>query len=127
VVASPLPEAMIDGLPRRKVGGQITSRAATLDDIQDGIQDAPPIRGRASAFGGFGQHGFEVGPLGVSETGVIFGVFHAPTEAALKMSRLKPSRMSTHPSIIRSLTPDQTRRPKTNPKPIIKTATRGKW
>src|ERR1017187_3062626 len=68
VVMSPLPEAMIDGLPRRKVGGQITPRAATLDDIQDGIQDAPPIRGWASAFGGFGQHGFEVSPLGVRET-----------------------------------------------------------
>jgi hypothetical protein len=36
--------------------------------------------------------------LGVRETGVIDGVFHAPTEAALKMSRRNPSRMSTYSS-----------------------------
>jgi hypothetical protein len=35
--------------------------------------------------------------LGIGKPGVIDGVFHAPTEAALKMSRLNPRRMSTHP------------------------------
>src|ERR1035437_283252 len=88
---------MIDRLPGGKVGG-LTPRKATLDDVKDGIQDAPTIRGRAAALGGFGQHGFEVSPLGICKTGVIYGVFHALTEAALKIGRLSPSRMSTHPS-----------------------------
>lgn len=35
VIADPLPKDMIDGLPRRKVGGQITPRATTLDDMQE--------------------------------------------------------------------------------------------
>ena len=99
VVEGPLPENMIDRLPRGKVGGQITPRAATLDDIENGIEDAPTVSRRASAFGGFGEHGFEVSPLGIRETGLIYGVFHAPTEAALKMSRPSPSRMSTHPAL----------------------------
>ena len=43
-------------------------------------------RGHA-ADGRLGQHGFEVSILGIGKTGVIYGVFHAPTEAALKMSR----------------------------------------
>jgi hypothetical protein len=41
---------MIDGLTRRKVGRQITPRAATLDDIQDGIMNA-------AAFGFRQWHG----------------------------------------------------------------------
>ena len=125
VVERPLPEAMIDGLPRRKVGRQITPRTATFDDIQDGIEDAPPIRGWASALGGFGQHRFEVSPLGVREAAVIYGVFHALTEAALKMNRLNPRPMSTHHCIIlpltsKPITPTSTRNPNFL---IIQTAT----
>jgi len=103
VVANPLPEDMLNRLPSGKVGRQITPRAATLDDIQDGIQDASPINRWATALGRFGEHRFEVSPLGIRETCLIYGVFHAPTEAALKMSRQTPSRMSTHPSTIYSL------------------------
>jgi hypothetical protein len=36
--------------------------------------------------------------LGIGKTGVIYGVFHAPTEAALKIGRLNPKWMSTHPA-----------------------------
>ena len=104
----PLTEDMADRLPGWKVGGQIPSRKATLDDVKDRIQDAPPIRERASALGGFGQHGFEASPLGIRETGVGYGVFYARTEATLKMSHRNPSRMSTHPSIILSFGTKQT-------------------
>jgi hypothetical protein len=90
VVARPLPEDMIDDLPRTKVGGQITPLAATLDDIQDSIHDAPPIGGWAAAFSWFGPHGFEVSPLGLRETGVIYGVFTPQRGAALKIGRQKP-------------------------------------
>jgi hypothetical protein len=38
----------------------------------------------------------EISPLGIRETGIIYGVFHAPTEAALKMNRLSPRPLSTH-------------------------------
>jgi hypothetical protein len=95
-----LPENMVNRLPRREVAGKITPWKAALDDIQDRIQDAAPVGGRAPAFGSFRRHRFEVSPLGVRETGLIYGVFHAPTAAALKMSRRNPSRMSTHPSTI---------------------------
>ena len=98
MVVHPLPEDMIHGFPMGKVDGQITPRATTLDQIEDGINDAPPIHRRAAAFGRFGQHRFEISPLGIRETGVIYGVFHAPTEAALKIGRRIPSRMSTHPA-----------------------------
>ena len=97
MVGDPLPEDMIDRFPMGKVGRQITPRTATLDQIQDGIDDPPPIHRWATAFGRLGQHGFEVSPLGIGKTGVIDGVFHASTEAALKMSRLNPRWMSTHP------------------------------
>jgi hypothetical protein len=40
--------------------------------------------------------------LGIRETGVIDGVFHALTEAALKMSRQNPSLLSTYPFTILS-------------------------
>ena len=119
MVADPLSEDMINRFPSRKVDGQITPRAATLDDIQDGIQDAPPINGWASAFGGFGEHWFEVSPLGIRETSFIYGVFHAPMEAALKIGRQTPNRMSTHPSIIRSLAIKQPSEPQHQSQKLI--------
>ena len=82
----PLPEDMIDRLSRGKVGGQITPRKATLDDVKDGIQDAPPAGRRAAALGGFGQHGFEISPLGICKTGVIYGVFQAQLKRRLKLA-----------------------------------------
>src|SRR5271169_60988 len=102
---------MVNRFPSGKVDRQITPRAATLDDIQDGIQDAPPINGWASAFSRFGEHRFEVSPLGIGETGLIYGVFHAPTEAALKIGHQTAIRMSTHPSTIRSLVVKQPSEP----------------
>ena len=87
MVVNPLPEDMIHGFPIGEIGGQITPGAATLDQIQDGIHDAPPIFGRASAFGGLGQHRFEISPLGVGEVGVVGGDFHRPTGAAANESR----------------------------------------
>ena len=86
VVADPLSEDMVNGFPSGKVAGQITPRATTFDEIQDGIQDAPPINGWASAFGGFGEHGLEVSPLGVGEVGVVRSDFHRPTGAAANES-----------------------------------------
>jgi hypothetical protein len=119
MVGDPLPEDMINRFPMGKVGGQITPRATTLGQIQDGIDDPPPSHRRATAFGRLGQHGFEVSPLGIRKAGVIYGVFHAPTEAALKMSRLNPSRMSTHPSRNLSRTIQQSREPHANRKKWI--------
>ena len=97
-------------------------RAAALDDIQDSIQDAPPISGRASAFGGCREQRLEVSPLGIGEAGFVYGVFHALTEAALKMSRRNPSPMSTLSSLF--FHSSSSRPPKSqqlSPKPIIQT------
>ena len=60
MVAHPLPEDVIHGFPMGKVGGQIAPRATTLDQIEDGLNDAPPILGWASEFGRLGKHRFEV-------------------------------------------------------------------
>ena len=87
---------MVNRFPMGKFQGHVTPRAATLDDIQDGVQYLPPINRWPAAFGGFGEHRFKVGPLGVGETGLIDGVFHAPTEAPLKIGRPNQSRMSTN-------------------------------
>ena len=54
MIANPLPKNMEDGFAGRKIGRQVPPRAATLDDIQDGIEDAAAIGGRASAWGWFG-------------------------------------------------------------------------
>ena len=122
VVERPSPEDMINGFPRRKVGGQIAPRAATFDDIEDGIQDAPSVGGRASALGGFGKHRFEVSPLGVGEVGFVYGVFHAPTEAALKMSRRIRQRMSIYSSLFfHSSASRPPEAQQLSPKPIIQT------
>ena len=98
MIVDPLPEDMINCFPMREVGGQITPGATALDHVQDGIDDPPPSHRRTAAFGRLGQHGLEVSPLGIRKTRVIYDVFHAPTEAALKMSRLNPQWMSTHPA-----------------------------
>ena len=84
VVERPLPEDMTDGFQWGKVGGQITSGDAALDHLEDGLKEAPAGGGRASAFGWFGEHGFDEIPSGLRAAGVINGVFHALTEAALK-------------------------------------------
>lgn len=89
VVAYPLPEDMVNRFPSGKVPGQITPRTATLDEIQDGIEDAPSINGWTSAFGRFREHWFEVSPLGIRETGLVYGDFHAQRKLRLK-SATKP-------------------------------------
>ena len=65
VIERPFPENMIDGFPRWKVGGQIPPGNAAFDHIEDGIQDAPQIRAWSTAFGRFGKHRIEIGPLGL--------------------------------------------------------------
>src|ERR1039458_7733282 len=68
MVQGPLPEDMENGFPRGKVGGQIAPRDAALNDIEDGIQDAPPVGGRTSAFGRFGEHRMKIVPLSIGKT-----------------------------------------------------------
>jgi hypothetical protein len=92
MVEGPLPEDMVDGFPRRKVSGQIMPWVATFDLIEYGIHDASPVCGRAAALGWFGEHRLEEVPLGIGEVGVIYSVFHAPTEAALENETLCPKR-----------------------------------
>jgi hypothetical protein len=94
VIERPLPEDVVNSFPRGKVGGQIAPRAATLDDIEDGIQDAPMVGGRASTCDRFEEHRFEVSPLGIGETDFRYGVFLASTETMLKIGRQTPSWMS---------------------------------
>ena len=84
VVERPLAKDVIDGLPRREVGGQQAPLDAAFDHVEDRIQDAPPVGGRAAALAGLGEHRFEESPLGVRETGGVGSDFHRPESAALR-------------------------------------------
>lgn len=86
VLEHPLAEEMEHRLGIGKVGGKVAPRAAALGQIEDGIDDAPPVCWRASAFGGFGKHRLEMSPLGVGEIGIVIGDFHRPNSAAAKVS-----------------------------------------
>ena len=81
----PLPEDMVNGFPRRKAHGQQTPLDAALEDIQDGVEDATTVGGRASSFLGCGQHRLKQIPLRVGEAGVVGGEFHRLDLAAQKM------------------------------------------
>jgi hypothetical protein len=78
---------VVDRLPNGEMGGKLTSRVATLDDIQKWINDAVPVNKWAATFSSLGQHRLEINPMSIRETGIIHGVFHAPTEPALKIGR----------------------------------------
>ena len=62
---------------------------AAFGQIENGIHDAPPVCGRAAAWRRFGKHRLKEVPLGIGEAGVMYSVFHVPTEAALKFKRLE--------------------------------------
>jgi hypothetical protein len=83
MVQGPFSEDMVNGFPRRNVGGQITPRDAALNDIEDGIQDAPSVGGRKSALGKFGEHRKKIVPLSIGQACVVYSGFHALTEAPL--------------------------------------------
>jgi hypothetical protein len=92
LVLNPLPKDMINSFPVREVGGQITPRAATFGEIEDGIQDSPPVQRWAAALGGLGEHRLEVSPLGGGQIGVVVGDFHRLTGATANESH--PNRQS---------------------------------
>src|SRR5271168_1795812 len=92
MVTDPLPKNMVDRFPMGEIRGQITPGTPTLDEIQDSIEDAPPINRWAATFGRNGEHRFEVSPLGVSQVGVVDGDFHRLTGATANGSH--PNRQS---------------------------------
>ena len=49
---------------------------ASFDDIEDCVEHLAQIGAAPASFGGFGQHRFEIFPLGIGETRSVFGVFH---------------------------------------------------
>jgi hypothetical protein len=61
-------------------------------------------------------------PLGIGEVGFVYGVFHAPTEATLKMSRPIRQRMSIYSSLFfHSSASKPPASQQFSPKPIIYT------
>ncbi len=89
MTALPAPENTIDRLPRWKIGRQIPPLDARFDDIEDGIEHLAKAGAGPASFGGFGQHRFDIFPLGVGEAGSVFGVFHRLNGSfRLKMAEL---------------------------------------
>ena len=87
----PFTKDVKDCLPRTERSREIPPLAACFDDIENCIQNQPPIFRRASALGGARQQRFDDRPLGVGEIGVIMDVFHVLTRAALyKNKNFKP-------------------------------------
>ena len=64
----PASKDMIHRFPRGKVGGQVTPGDAAFDHVEDGVEDAPQLGAWPTAFGRFGEHGFEILPLSIGET-----------------------------------------------------------
>ena len=87
VIGNPFTEDMINGFPMRKVRRQITPRTATFLEIENGIYDSAPIFGRASAFGGFGEHGLKISPLVVRWVRSVKGDLHRLIGATPKESQ----------------------------------------
>ena len=85
MIECPAPKDVIDGFPRWKASRQITPGDAAFDDIQHGVQNSSQIGGWPTALGTLGQHRFEIFPLSIGEAGIVYGVFHASTEAPLKI------------------------------------------
>jgi len=83
VIDGPFAKDIINRLPGRKVVRQQPPGDAPFDHVQHRIQNPPPVRGRTSAFGRFGEQRFQIVPLGLGKTRVIYGDFHASSEAAL--------------------------------------------
>jgi hypothetical protein len=76
IIFSPLPENMENSLEGRKVRGQETPLNASLDHIEDRINDASAVRRRSTAFLSRWQHRFEHSPLIIGETRVVKSDFH---------------------------------------------------
>ena len=91
VIAAPLAENVTDGFPRWEVGGQQPPGDAAFEDIKDGVDNGAPVGGRSSALAGLGEHGFDEGPLGVGEAGVVGSDFHRSNSAARKLGTRLPA------------------------------------
>ena len=99
IAALPASEDTIDRLPGRKAGGQIPSGDAAFDPIEDHVNYLAHVGGGTAAWGGFGQHGFEIFPLGIGETGRIWRFSSPQRKLPFKNGRTKPTPMSTTYSI----------------------------
>jgi hypothetical protein len=65
-VQTPEAEVVVDGLPRRELVGQQSPGAATLQDVEDGVEDlAQGIYPRTATGFGSGKVGLKATPFGV--------------------------------------------------------------
>jgi len=76
----------IDRLPRRKFFGQASPLGASLDPIEDGVEDFTQGGARAAAFFGGGQEAAQQVPMVVGKVGVVSSDFHRPHCATAKES-----------------------------------------
>ena len=88
-LAGPLPEMMIDRLPRREVFGQKPPLGSGLDQIKDGVENCTQGGARAAPFFGGGQEAAKQVPVVVGEIGLVMGDFHRLKSAAANQSRKK--------------------------------------
>ena len=76
IVAAPSAEDPIVGLPWREINGEISPLYAPFDKIEDDVKNVAQVRGLGAASGGFGQHRFEIFPLGAGRIRSVISVFH---------------------------------------------------
>ena len=72
-VLRPSPEVMVDGLPGRKVVGQLAPGAATTDDVEDSVEEDLAQGMYSGAPRGFRGRDMRlyVGPFGIGEVGLV--------------------------------------------------------
>lgn len=82
MIQSPLAEDVIDCLPRGKPHGKEAPLDAALGNVKDDVDYQTTVSGRPAEFAGWGEHGFQNGPLGIREAGLVNGVLHRLTGAS---------------------------------------------
>ncbi len=87
-------ENMVDGLPRREVRRQESPGNATLENVEDAIDDPTSVRRWAPPFAGRRKHRNEKLPLIIAEISVVGGGFHRPDRLRRIGRRIPPKGMS---------------------------------
>ena len=87
---TPMPEEVVDRLPRREVLGEKPLGATPLDQVQNGIDHLPKRRSRTAQSTPRGQHWLDQQPLGVGQIGLETGDFHRLTALPRWIDKTNP-------------------------------------
>ena len=88
---TPVPEEVVDRLPRREVLGEKPPRAAAFDQVQYGVDYLPERGSRTSQSTAWRQHWLDQRPLGVGQIRIETGDFHRLTALPRWIDKTNPT------------------------------------